>query len=444
MYERTFHPGETKEIRLYGLGGDDHFHLTGTGAKGILVRMVGGADDDTFVDESKVRGLRKMTRFYDTKKGNRLVTGSEAKNKTSNDPIRNTYDRRSLDFEYNYAIPVPVLAFNPDDGFLLGGFAHFFRYGFHKSPYASSHRVGFNYAFETEGIEATYSGEFMEVWGKLDFTLDARYNSPRYTRNFFGMGNETVNLTGNKDEFYRVQQKTYGVTPGLRRRMGDLSWIAVKGQWESVRIDNLADRFTNASNPDVRPENFGTTNFAGAALEFHYENADNIHVPTKGFLLSATLGYTANLEESDRHFGWAKGQVGFYAGGKNLVLASRAGGEYRLNDDFEFFQAGTLGGSVNLRGFRDERFSGRSVFYHNSDLRLRLFTVKNYYLPFTLGILGGYDYGRVWVSNEDSDKWHHAAGGGIWLSPFDVGVLNFSLFHSNEGNRFQLTGSFLF
>jgi len=38
-------------------------------------------------------------------------------------------------------------------------------------------------------------------------------------------------------------------------------------------------------------------------------------------------------------------------------------------------------------------------------------------LPFgDLGIFGLVDAGRVWIPGESSDRWHAAAGGGLWLA----------------------------
>jgi hypothetical protein len=32
------------------------------------------------------------------------------------------------------------------------------------------------------------------------------------------------------------------------------------------------------------------------------------------------------------------------------------------------------------------------------------------------GIFAGFDYGRVWLDGEASNKWHQSVGGGIWLN----------------------------
>src|SRR5439155_26562337 len=48
MYDRTFDPHQTKEIRLYGLNDDDIFDIDSNAHSKILVRMIGGKGNDTF------------------------------------------------------------------------------------------------------------------------------------------------------------------------------------------------------------------------------------------------------------------------------------------------------------------------------------------------------------------------------------------------------------
>lgn len=42
LYERKFFPGETREIRLFGLNGEDSFHVSGNEKRRILIRLIGG------------------------------------------------------------------------------------------------------------------------------------------------------------------------------------------------------------------------------------------------------------------------------------------------------------------------------------------------------------------------------------------------------------------
>jgi hypothetical protein len=86
VYERIFATKETNEIRLYGLGGEDDFRITGKVKDGIVVRMVGGEGNDTISDFSEVAGLRRHTVVYDTDSLTALHKSRETKNRMNNKP----------------------------------------------------------------------------------------------------------------------------------------------------------------------------------------------------------------------------------------------------------------------------------------------------------------------------------------------------------------------
>jgi hypothetical protein len=48
------------------------------------------------------------------------------------------------------------------------------------------------------------------------------------------------------------------------------------------------------------------------------------------------------------------------------------------------------------------------------------------------GILGGFDYGRVWQKGEHSAKWHQSFGGGLWLNSLKVVTARITYFKSAD------------
>ena len=107
-----------------------------------------------------------------------------------------------------------------------------------------------------------------------------------------------------------------------------------------------------------------------------------------------------------------------------------------FEDDFEFYQGASIGGNNGLRGFRNERFLGKTSYIQSSDLRLVLGSHNKGIIPVKYGILVGYDYGRVWLKDEDSNRWHQSYGGGFWLGAAELLSVNVNFFHSDDGNRF--------
>jgi len=454
LYRRVFLTKETKEIRLYGLEDEDIFRITGKVNDGILLRVIGGLDEDTFIDESQVRKPGKQTILYDAKNEARILNiGSETKQRFSKDPELNSYNRRADDYEYNFGLFLPTIAINPDDGLLLGGMAQYTTYGFKKSPYATKHTFSLNYALATSGMRFEYNGEYIDVLGKWDVLLDAQFNTPLYAINFYGLGNETPNPEEELGKNYnRVRQRLIRVEPALLRRANDAFSWSIGPTFESIRIDSTEGRFIDEFTSVYDPELFDGLEFLGVHFNMNLHNVDNPAFPTQGVGANLDLGWKQQLDNREKSFPYLKASFSLYqhiVPSGNVVFATRAGIWHNFNNDFEFFQGATLGGNpmqeANFRGLRRDRYTGKTAFYNNIDLRWNMVSSENSTLPFSLGIYGGFDHGRVWVDGEDSDRWHYAYGGGFFFAPFDLASVSVGLFHGDEQQtRFTLSGGFFF
>ncbi|MEP2969493.1 hypothetical protein, partial [Nonlabens ulvanivorans] len=98
----------------------------------------------------------------------------------------------------------------------------------------------------------------------------------------------------------------------------------------------------------------------------------------------------------------------------------------------------------SLRGFRKERFLGKYSMYQNTDLRLVLGNFKTSILPLKYGITGGFDYGRVWLEDDNSDKWHNNVGGSFWVSGLETFTANLGYYGSSDGGRIAFVLGFAF
>lgn len=149
-------------------------------------------------------------------------------------------------------------------------------------------------------------------------------------------------------------------------------------------------------------------------------------------------GWKINLSHADRNFAYLEGQLGFshYLNpSKSLVLGTLFKGKALLSNDFEFHQGATLGGDYDLRGFRNERFLGKQSFFQSTDLRWNIGSISRSFVPMRYGIMGGFDYGRVWWPAAPSDKWHQSVGGGLWLNAMELVTARLTFFNSEDGNR---------
>ncbi len=433
FHEREYIQNETKEIWIYGLDDDDVFNVKGVGDKPIMVRMVGGQNKDTYNIENSIK-----TKVYDYKSKESKFITDKGNIKLTDDYETNVYDYKKLKNSSNQLIP--SIGSNPDDGFKIGLTNTFTVYGFERNPFTSQHVLSAQYYFATDGFDLSYKGEFANVFGSWNLGLEAMFTSPNYSVNFFGFGNETLN-PNYKDEnsfnldYNRVKLSTLKFAPSLQWK-GDLdAKFKIGLSYESIEVEKTQDRFIYTFYVANNEES--EKSFAGIEATYNFRNKDNEAFPTLGMDFTLQSGYKTNLDES-KGFGYIIPSLGFDnkldASGQ-LVLATKVKGHINIGDDFEFYQAANIGGDNGLRGYRNQRFAGKRAFYQSTDLRLYLRKIKTGILPLNIGIYGGVDYGRVWLNDENSDKWNNSFGGGIFLNGADMITGNLSAFNSDEGLR---------
>ncbi|AYA36413.1 hypothetical protein D3Y59_04680 [Hymenobacter oligotrophus] len=93
LYQRGFRPAETKRLVLHGLGEEDVFEVKGKVRRSPLVDIYGGPNEDRVKDESRVAGLRRKTRYFDTKRNNEVEPAPELNIKTTRGVASYAFDR---------------------------------------------------------------------------------------------------------------------------------------------------------------------------------------------------------------------------------------------------------------------------------------------------------------------------------------------------------------
>lgn len=432
FFKKTYDRASTKEIWIYGLDDDDYFEVRGV-KKGVgRIRIVGGQNNDIYdVDDSN--GVY----IYDNKaKKNTFKNTEGAKKRLTNDYETNTYRPTLLKNSANQVIP--TVGFNPDDGFRIGITDTYTFNGFRQNPFTSQHVFSAAFYFATNGFDLGYRGEFANVFGRANLELAAKFTSPNFSINFFGFGNETENFDDDLElDFNRVKIETLLFAPSLVWR-GDLGSKFRTGiSYETIEVEETEDRFINTFYLQNGEES--ENSFFGVDAEYTYENSDNNAFPTMGMATSLHFGYKTGTDTDDQSFGYIIPSLSFnykLVPSGRLVLATKWKAHFNIGDGYEFYQAASIGGFDGLRGFRNQRFTGKTSYYQNTDLRLSLRKLKSGILPLSMGLFGGFDYGRVWFPNDSSDEWHTSYGGGFFLNGADIVSANFALFASDDGPRF--------
>lgn len=440
VYSRVFYSRETNEIRLYGLGGGDKFELSGSVKNGITVRIIGGDGNDYIKDESHVRGPARKTIVYD-QEASVANPYNEAKYLVSFDSVKNEHDRKS--FRYDWLAPKLAPGFNPDDGVYIGGGLIFKKYQFGKMPFGYMHSLWGNVAFATGAFNFQYNGRFNEAFGQWNMELLAKVNAPNAVYNFYGMGNETE--VGSDDwSYYRVRLNQVIVQPSVQRKYGKHHALNISLKYQSAKVENTDNRFVSSPELDLPPSAFDRDYFIGTEFSYQYNTLDNILYPGKGINAETKVEYTLNPEEASKNFFRLTSEISYFKQFGKITVALRAGGSTIINDAYEFYQAATLGGMDNLRGYRRSRFSGKSALYENTEVRFKLKSYKGYIVRGDYGVLAFFDVGRVWVPEEESNAWHPGTGIGFWFLPYNKISFTATYGFSSESNILNVKAGFLF
>lgn len=442
ILERTYTHANTKELWVYGLDDDDVFKVFGKGNNAIKVKLVGGQNNDIYDLENG----KKVT-VYDFKSKPNTFKNKKGKSRLRDDYEVNVYDYKKLKNKTNQFLP--AIGYNPDDGIRLGASSIITNFGFERNPFSSQHAFKAEYYFATNGYDLDYRGEIANVIGKVNLWVNVHFNSPNFSINYFGYGNETINPNAEDDEtfsmdFNRVKIRTFRMGPSLIWKGEYGSMFKTSVSYQTNKVEQTPNRYISTVPQDSNI--FENQKFLDANIIYEFQNQDYKSFPTLGMLFRFQLGYKTNLDNSNA-YSYMIPELGFdykLIPSGNLVLATWMRSQINFGDGFEFYQAATIGANNGLRGYRNERFTGNQSFVQSTDLRLNLNNLKNNILPLRYGIYAGFDYGRVWFDGEDSSKWNNSIGGGLFVEAIRTISGNLSLFNSQDGLRFAFKVGFGF
>jgi hypothetical protein len=445
LMHSVFLPSITKEIRIYQGKGSDSVVVNNSSSK-IKIRLIGADGDKNY----NVLNATRKIKVYDKTSG---VSYNGNTNKLS---VRNWDDTSNTNYipanRFNVWKPLFGFALNRDDGFQLGLGSQFTHQGFRKYPYASLNRFMVYYAFATSAFKVKYSGEWIRVFKKTDVIANADIFAPENTQNFFGRGNETVfNKTGDFRKFYRARFNMYQLTPALRWRNEKTGvMFSVGPSIQHYKFDSSDNKgrfilYVPVNSYDSNSITQSKTH-AGVVMNFTVNKRNSPVLPSKGYFFNVRIQGLAGLNDESKSFGQVIPEFSVYQKLNNkgtIVLADRIGGGLTFGKS-AFYQSLYIGGHENLLGYRQYRFAGEHMLYNNFEVRMKVANFTGYIIPGQFGLVGFFDFGRVWVDNEHSDKWHNGIGGGVFFAPAQLLVINAVAGYSKEGWLPYVTMGFRF
>ena len=434
-FDRVFDPKVTHEVRLYGLGDDDRF-IIDSGFSPIRIRMIGGPGVDTFVNNGKGGRLY----VYDAKFENNVFKGNFGLGKRiSRDPEVNRFDRQG--YKYDLIKPSLTFGYNRDQDVVLGAAVEFTRNGFRKEPYWQRHLIAGGRSFKTSSWGFRYEGDFTRIVGHEDLTIRADLRGPNYITNFFGYGNNTHynKSSPNGLDFYRINYNLFNVSVLMRRQLQ--SWMRVNYgiNFQTYKIKEPTDPFHLINVPAIpgvdQTNLFQTKAYLGPHFKLDINSQNNKVIPTRGLVLDMNVKpmfglnkYTPNMTKADVDMRIFFSLYAF----PNFVLATRFGYGHIFGKQYDIPEAYYLSGLNNLRGYRQDRFGGKTVISEQNELRFKIGDFSTYLFPGSIGLHAFLDVGQVKLNTEKPNGWWAGYGGGIWIAPVKRFVITGSLAWSAE------------
>lgn len=425
---------DTEEIWIYGLDGSDYFEVSGTSKKHIPLKLIGGNNSDKY----EIQNGEKII-IIDSKHQTFVVEKDKAKLHLSEENYITSYQREK--YKHNVNTIKPKFGANPDDGLFIGILDEYKVLGFDQNPFTTLHQVSANLYLGTLGFKANYYGEKANVYKDFNAFGGLGYQSPNYSTNFFGFGNETQNLDDNlKLDYNRIRMSTFDVKFGLLKEVSQYEF-STNLFFESIKIDETPDRFVTSETlffPSV--DFFERKNYVGLSGYYQYKNISLSIFENLIILPKIDLKVSADINESSKTN--VALQPSLYLShpmyGDKIMLDTTISYKHVIGSEVPFYQAANLGGNTGLRGYRNQRFTGQSLFYTSTNVKLHIKDLKSDVLPLQFGILGGFDVGRVWQKNEASSQLYSDFGAGFWLQTADLIKAELQAFKGDEGLRFSI------
>lgn len=450
LFERTFDHSVTKEIRIHLLGGDDEVIVKGKVEDGIRIIVDGGDGKDYFVDSSEVwvkllnflpvKTIASKTEFYDSGKKSGFIIGQSTYINTKKwvepespelkyEPV---IENRFRDF--SLLIPFDL---DPDYGLILGGGGTFNFYDYRIEPY--SHRYGFtaSYATKTESFEFIGEGDFNKLVEGINVNLYFQVTGFELNR-FYGLGNENAfDDILEDDGLYNVKQRKFFVRSLFGFPLFLNTALSFGLSYERSVIS--ANEYSLINNESFKGK--GIHSNIGFLSRLKYDTRDNIESSYSGQMLDISVEQAPSFLNFNSTFGklYIDGRTFFTS---HIItretLAMKLSGQY-VWGNFPFYKYAYIGGKSTLRGLPRNLFIGDLSVSVQTDLRILLDKIK-IFVPAEIGVTAINDFGRVFLEDEKSKKWHSAHGGGIWLSVLDrLFTASLSLVKSKEDLRIYLS-----
>ncbi len=359
FYSRIFKSAETKEIRLFGLKGNDTYRISGNGKNSIGIRISDGINKDSIIDVSALSKKNKEIIVYAK---DEVATNNANSIRIHSDTVFRSY--RYDWFRYDRRGLTPIIFYSMEDRLYAGVTYRILHNTWDKRPFASTQSLSLHYSFLELAPSITYKGLFPRLVLGSDLSLLANYDDVRW-QFYFGLGNDTKFDKDKKLKYYTTRTRQWTFEPRLSKTFGR-STISIFGDAEGIKVINDSARFI--TKPGMNTTNYDWQTYMGAGIKYSYKHLNDPIVPTKGYYFDATASGEQNINNTSGHYIRYAGNAYFYIPLASKFSLNLRAGASTVAGNPEFYQYEGLGGLI-FRGSSKDRFRGKTVFYNTNDIR---------------------------------------------------------------------------
>lgn len=413
LYQRTFSPVDTREIRLYGLSDDDVFLMKGKGGGPINVRLIGGPGKDEFRSETDGSGSKAVV-YERSETADNPPPGMKFVD-SYRDYLYH-YDRTA--HEFNKIRPAFGASFSGFNGLSLGIGLKYTRYNFKHRDYAVKYKLYLE--SNTQGnylMELT--ADVNDIYRGVDFLVNTHYGVPDFYNFFFGIGNNSTFDQENvvRNEFHLVRLRNKSGELGFRRPFAGRSYLSLMGGVQRNQPEDTENTILDNGGFYGGEEMLTYSYFRP---EFVLDLRDDRKLPSKGILLEArhkqAFGSGSIEPFSVTHLG-AEAHV---SARRIPVSLSFRVGYARSSGQVPFYELPALGRNNGLRGFQRRRFAGDGYFFYNTEFRTPIGKISGKFIPLSFGARVFYDRGKLLMEGEENAPMKDSYGVGLYVVPIST------------------------
>jgi outer membrane protein assembly factor BamA len=304
--------------------------------------------------------------------------------------------------------PLFGVSYSPGIGLVIGAGVIHTRYGFRALPPSARLRAEGAYATGARTYRVDLAAELRRPGPPTVFNVELHASGLDFTR-FYGAGNESDG--SQPDSVYRVRQEQFLLLPTVTIPLAPRLRLTAGPSLKYSHTRDDPGTFLATTGPYYGTGDFGEV---GARTQLDFDTRDHPAAAARGGRVTVAGQWYPALWNVADPFARIQAEASTYLSTGDpafATLALRAAGA-AVSGSAPFQELVYLGGGSTIRGYAEQRFAGRRGAYANVELRL----LAGRPSIGDIGIFGLADAGRVWTPGPSSERWHAAAGGGLWFA----------------------------